>query len=108
MEYRKITAIIREESLAAVEEALKHEHIGAFEVAMTRIKGYGDYKNFYSPEWISEQARVEVFVPKAQAAAVVEAICHAAYAGLDSDGMIAVLPVENIVRIRDSMPKPGT
>lgn len=107
MEYRKITAIIREESLAAVEEALKHEHIGAIEVAMTRIKGYGDYKNFYSPEWMSEQARVEVFVPRAQAAAVVEAICHAAHAGLDSDGMIAVLPVENIVRIRDSLPKPG-
>lgn len=108
MEYRKITAIIREESLAAVEEALKHEHMGAIEVAMTRIKGYGEYKNFYSPEWVSGRARVEVFVRKAQAAAVVEAICHAAYSGMLGDGMIAVLPVENIVRIRDSMPKPGT
>jgi nitrogen regulatory protein P-II 1 len=106
MEYRKITAIIHADSLEAVEEAIKHAHAGAFEVAITRVKGYGDYKNFYSTEWISEQARVEAFVPRAQAASVVEAICRAAYTGLDSDGMIAVLPVENIVRIKDWMPKP--
>ena len=104
--YRKITAIIHEDSLVAVEEALKQA--GAIEIAITRVKGYGDYKNFYSAEWISEQARVEVFLPQAQAAAVVKVICRAAYAGLDSDGMIAVLPVENIVRIKDSMPKSGT
>lgn len=106
MEYRKITAIFPEDSLGAVGEALKHA--GVIEIAITRVKGYGDHKNFFSTEWISEQARVEVFVPKAHAASVVEAICRAAYAGLDSDGMIAVLPVENIVRIKDSMPKPGT
>lgn len=105
MKYRKVTAIVHGDCLEAVEEALKRA--GAIEVAITRVKGYGDYKTFPNPEWVSEQARVEVFVPQAQAASVVEAICRAAYAGLDSDGMVAVLPVKTIVRIKDSMPKPG-
>jgi nitrogen regulatory protein P-II 1 len=100
MEFRKIIAIMHVNSLEAVEAALKHA--GVVEVAITRVKGYGDYKNFYSPEWVSEQARVEVFVPREQAASVVEAICTAAYAGLVTDGMVAVLPVETLVRIRDS------
>ena len=60
-----------------------------------------------SPEWISEQARVEAFVTRAQAASVVDAICRAAYTGQDSDGMVAVLPVETIVHIKDSVPKSG-
>lgn len=106
MGYRKVTAIIHENSLVAVEEALKDA--GVIEIAITRVKGYGDHKNFYSTEWIFEQARVEVFVPKAHAASVVEVICRAAHTGSDSDGMIAVLPVESIVHIKDSMPKPGT
>jgi len=104
MQYRKVTAIIHVNALEAVEEALKHAQV--VEVAITRVKGYGDYKNFYSPEWVSEQARIEVFVPDAQAAQVVAAICKAAYAGRDNDGMVAVLPVESLVRIKDSMPKP--
>lgn len=44
---------------------------------------------------------------RAQAASVVDAICRAAYTGQDSDGMVAVLPVETIVHIKDSVPKSG-
>ena len=103
MKYRKINAIINVNSLEAVEEALKR--IETIQVAITRVKGYGDYKNFYSPEWISTHARVEVFAHSTQAEQVVEAIMQAAYLGLNSDGMIAVLPVEEIYRIRDHMPR---
>ncbi|RAP56097.1 P-II family nitrogen regulator [Oleiagrimonas sp. MCCC 1A03011] len=104
MEYRKINAIVHVDSLQAVEEVL--QHLGAAAVAVTRIKGYGDYKNFYNPEWISDQARIEVFVSHEQVEVVVEAICDAAHAGLDSDGMVAVLPVETLIHIRDFIPRP--
>ncbi len=104
MEYRKITAIISGSCLPAVEEALQHE--ATIEVAVTRIKGYGDYKNFYNPEWISTQARIEVFAALADASDIAKAIMDAAYAGLSTDGIVAVLPVEEIYRIRDHMPRP--
>jgi nitrogen regulatory protein P-II 1 len=102
MTYRKVTAIIDIGSLEAVERAV--QHVGTFEVAVTRVKGYGNYRNFYNAEWLSEQARVEVFARQEQAAALVEAICRAAYTGKDSHGMVAVLPVEAIHRIKDYLP----
>ena len=99
MEYRKITAIISAGSLSAVEEALQRE--ATIEVAITRIKGYGDYKNFYDPEWVSTQARVEVFAALADVPQIAEAIMGAAHGGLDNDGIVAVLPVETLYRIKD-------
>lgn len=102
MEYRKITAIISASCLPAVEEALQHE--ATIEVAITRIKGYGDYKNFYDPEWISTQARVEVFAALADVSRIAEAIMDGAHAGLDNDGIVAVLPVETLYRVRDHRP----
>lgn len=102
MTYRKVTAIIDVGSLEAVERAL--QHVGTFEVAVTRVKGYGQYKNFYDAQWLSERARVEVFAQQEHAAAVVEAICSAAYVGPESHGLVAVLPVEVIHRIKDYLP----
>ncbi|MEO8779065.1 MAG: hypothetical protein ABI389_10400 [Rhodanobacter sp.] len=49
MTYRKVTAIIDVGSLEAVERAV--QQMGTFEVAVTRIKGYGNYKNFCSAQW---------------------------------------------------------
>ena len=99
MEYRKITAIISASCLPALEEALRRE--ATIEVAITRVKGYGDYKNFYDPEWISTQARVEVFAALADVSRIAETIMGAAFAGLDSDGIVAVLPVEALYRVRE-------
>jgi nitrogen regulatory protein P-II 1 len=105
MEFCKVNAIIHINSLEAVEEALRR--LGTCQVAVSRVKGYCDYKNLYDPDWMAEQARVEVFVRREQAAAVADAICHAAYSGEDSDGIVAVVPVETLVRIKDSGPHPG-
>ncbi len=102
MEYRKITAIISASCLQAVEEALRHET--CVEVAITRIKGYGDYKNFCDPEWISTQPRVEVFAALADVPRIAEAIMGAAHVGLESDGIVAVLLVETLYRIKDHHP----
>ena len=102
MTYRKVTAIIDVGSLEAVERAV--QQVGTFEVAVTQVKGYGNYKNFYNAEWLSEQARVEVFAQQEQAEALVDAIRSAAYVGPQSHGVVAVLPVEAIHRIKDYLP----
>ncbi len=99
MNYRKITAIINADCLPAVEEVLRHET--TIEVAIAHVKGYGDYKNFYDPEWTSTKARIEVFAELSHVPRIAEAIMGAAYAGLDTDGIVAVLPVEEIYRITD-------
>ncbi|TAL90282.1 MAG: P-II family nitrogen regulator [Rhodanobacter sp.] len=102
MKYRKITAIINDSSLEAVELALKEQK--AIQVTMTKVTGYGDYKNFYNSEWLSMQARVEVFVLAEHAEQVVQCIMRIAHAGSDTDGMIAVIPVETIYHVKDYVP----
>lgn len=102
MEYRRIIATIHNHSLEAVEKALRH--IQVEEVDIRRIESYGDYKNFYSADWTSERTRVEVFVLRERADTVVHAICNAAYAGLDTDGIVTVLPVDSLVHIKDCAP----
>lgn len=64
-------------------------------------KGYGDYKNIHDPEWISMEARVEVFAALAHVSRIAEAIMGAAHAGLDNDGIVTVLPVEALYRVRE-------
>ena len=99
MKYCKITAIIHVNSLEAVEEALKKARVA--EVIVSYVKGYGDYKNFYSKDWTSAQARIELFAFHDDANRIVNVIMDATHTGLDTDGVIAVLPVENIYRIKD-------
>ena len=47
---------------------------------------------------------MEVFAQQEQAEALVDAICRAAYVGPESQGVVAVLPVEAIHRIKDYLP----
>jgi len=98
MKFRKVTAIIRPERLEAVEECLKK--LGVPGVSVTRVKGYGEYANFFSSDWMLPHARVEVFIGEHRADAVAEAIMDAAHSGIDGDGIVAVLPVESVYHIR--------
>lgn len=46
MDFRKVNAIIRSDALEKVEQRL-HE-LGVPGISVTRVKGYGEYKNFYT------------------------------------------------------------
>jgi len=98
----KITAFIHINCLEAVEEALKTARVA--EVVVSQVKGYGDYKNFYTKDWTSTQARIELFASHDDVDRIVSVIMGAAHTGLDTDGIIAVLPVETIYRIKDRAP----
>jgi len=98
MHFRKVTAIIRSDTLEKVEQHL-HE-LGVPGISVTSVKGYGEYENFYSRDWLSSHARVEIFTPARRADEIAQAIMDAAYSGVPGDGIVAVLPVEKIYKIR--------
>ena len=98
MDFRKVTAIIRPDSLEKVEKALQALSIPG--VSVTKVKGYGEYANFYAPDWMLTHARVEVFVGQHRAEEVAKAIMDAAHTGIEGDGIVAVLPVESVYHIR--------
>lgn len=98
MNYRKVKAIIRGDVLEKVEREL--EVIGVTGISVTKVKGYGEYSNFYSKDWMVSHARIEIFTHETKADAIARSIIETAHVGLEGDGIVAVLPVEKLYRIR--------
>jgi nitrogen regulatory protein P-II 1 len=98
MEFCKVTAIVRSSVLERVENALKATNVPG--VSVTKVKGYGEYADFYRPDWMVSHVRVEVFIGRHRAETVARAIMEAAHTGLEGDGIVAVLPVESVYHIR--------
>ncbi len=98
MDYRKVTAIVRPAVLEKVEAALQAMNVPG--VSVTKVKGYGEYADFFKPDWMAGYARIEVFVGRHQADETARAIMDAAHVGLEGDGIVAILPVETVYNIR--------
>lgn len=98
MNFRKVTAIFRPDRLEAVEDRLRDLDVPG--VSVTKVKGFGEYANFYQPDWLSTHVRIEVFISKRKADEIAEAIMEAAHTGIDGDGIVAVMPVESVYHIR--------
>jgi nitrogen regulatory protein P-II 1 len=94
MGYRKITAIIRTTSQPAVQREL--DQLGVH-MTITQVKGHGepDLANPGDPH-----IQIEVFADADRVEEIVHTIMETARTGRPGDGIIAVLPVERMYRIR--------
>ena len=98
MKYFKITAIIRNGQLEPVEARLREIQVKG--VSVTPVKGFGAYANFFDPGWLSSHSRIEIFLSEPDVEPTVNAILETAHTGNPGDGIVAVLPVETVYRIR--------
>lgn len=102
---KKIEAIIREEKLEAVKKALEEK--GFIGLTVTQVAGRGQQKGI-SLQWrvgeyrvdLLPKIKVEVVVSDKDCPTVIETICEAGRTGSIGDGMIFVMPVEQICRVR--------
>lgn len=102
---KKIEAIIREESLDAVKDAL--HAIGIVGMNVFEVRGHGR-EGGIELAWRGTSYHMDL-IPKAQLNIVLSdhnvdkaigAIVKAAYTAREGDGMIFVYPVEDVIRIR--------
>jgi len=98
MELRRIVAIIRGSALETVEEQLRQ--LGVKGVTVFPVKGYGEYANLYKADWMVNNARIEIFAAAWRVDIIVKTILDAAHSGTPGDGLVAVMPVEKLYRIR--------
>jgi nitrogen regulatory protein P-II 1 len=98
MELRKVNAIIRCDLLEQVEERLKDMLVKGLSVS--HVKGYGEYSNFFTHDWQVRHARIEIFTEKNRAEQIAQAIVETAHTGMEGDGIVVLLPVEKVFRIR--------
>jgi nitrogen regulatory protein P-II 1 len=97
-DYCKVTAIIRCEVLEKVEFRLQEINVHGYSVM--QVKGCGEYTDFFTHDCMTKHARVEIFTFADRAEAIALAIMDAAHSGVAGDGIVAVLPVKQVYRIR--------
>lgn len=98
MEWKMIIAIIRIDKLEAVEGCLKKINVRG--ISVTKGKGYGEYANFFTSDWYVTHARLEIYCEASRTDEIVHTIIDAAHSGVAGDGIVSVLPVEKIYRVR--------
>lgn len=69
-------------------------------LAVLLVRGYGEYADLNSSDWLDNPIRLELFVPTAQAESICELIMAHAHTGLAGDGIIAVQTVDSLYNIR--------
>jgi len=98
VEAREVTAIVRRTLLEKVEERLQAIRVPG--ISVTTVKGYGEYADFHRHNWQVTHARIEIFTVRRRAAEIAAAIVDAAHTRAPGDGIVVVLPVETVYRIR--------
>lgn len=102
MPYRKVTAIIRTEKLREVEKALIEAGVDGMTV--TGCKGFGQYGDFFRQDFMMPHVRVEIFTSTEKAEVLARVVMDTAHTGTPGDGLVAILPVEQVYRIRTRQP----
>lgn len=101
---REVKAIIRPQRLDQVIDALRAIP-GLPGVTVSTVHAYGASKPPGSPgpdDGVeADFAKLEVIVSEDLVGAIVAAIHRAGHTGRSGDGIVAVIPVEQFVRIRD-------
>ena len=103
--FRKIEAIIREEALDTVREALSK--IGIVGMNVFEIRGHGrlgsqehSWRYTYLHKDMLPKIQLNIILSEHNVERTVEAIMQAARTGKEGDGIIFIYPVEDVVRVR--------
>jgi nitrogen regulatory protein P-II 1 len=100
MEFKYVVAIVRPEVVRRLEERLVRLDISG--ISLSRVKGFGEYKNFFSNDWLTEHVRIEIIARAGQLDALLDALLEVTGPQSSSSGIVAVMPVERFLHLRDS------
>jgi nitrogen regulatory protein PII len=102
---KKVEAVVRPHLLDAVKTAL--QDVGIVGMTVTEVKGFGRQKGHTETYRGSEykvdflpKAKIEVAIPDAILAKVIEAIVNSGKTGKFGDGKVFVTTLDDAVRIR--------
>lgn len=98
MDLRAVIAIIRRDQLERVEKGLRE--IGVRGINVSKVKGYGEYHNFFTADWMVDNVRLEIFTRKDRVDAIMATILETGHTGSPGDGVVVVYPIERFANIR--------
>lgn len=95
---KKIECIIRSEKLKDVTAALKKVGIGGMTVS--EVRGFGTQQERQDSFLFVHKTKIEIFAVGSQVKAILSTILMHCSTGKVGDGKIAVMPMDDCVRVR--------
>src|SRR5206468_11409131 len=59
MNFKYVVAIVRPDAVESLEARFKSLGVGG--ITLTKVKGFGEYKNFFTGDWLTEHTKIEIF-----------------------------------------------
>ena len=98
MKYVKITAVVRVDVIEKLDLTL--QGIGVRGISLTEVKGFGEYTDKYSHDWMIGHYKLEIFTDENSSDAIINVIMEEAHTGMPGDGFISVQEVDQLYKIR--------
>ena len=95
---KKIECFIQNKKLTELEEALRAAGVGGMTVS--EVKGFGNEQTRPDSYLFLPKTKIEIFCNDDAVEPIIEVICRICKTGKLGDGKIAVLDVQELVRVR--------
>lgn len=92
-----IWAVIRSGKAREVFATLKQ--LGVLGCTVSSVRGFGKEWRIHEPETHGELKKIEIVIEGERSQEVLEAIAHAAWTGLDGDGLLTVHDLKDVIEI---------
>lgn len=98
MHYKYVIAIVRPDVVESLEAKLKS--VGVTGLTLTKVKGFGEYKNFFTSDWLTDHTKVEIFVEERHVDALIQVLLQMSRSDIPGAGVVAVMPVDRFLHLR--------
>ena len=95
---KKIECYIKNKKMAELEDALKS--MGIRGMTVTEVKGFGNQQTRPDAFLFLPKTKIEIYSVDEEVEPIVKALSIVCKTGQAGDGKIAILPVDDLVRIR--------
>ena len=98
MNFKYVVAIVRPDAVESLEARFKSLGVGG--ITLTKVKGFGEYKNFFTGDWLTEHTKIEIFTEASNVEPLLGVFLEAAHGDIPGAGIVAVMTTERFLHLR--------
>lgn len=109
MNFKYVMAIIPPYAVEGLEARLRRMGVGG--ITLTKVSGFGEYKNFFTSDLLSEYTKIEIFTEESKVEALFDALLEVGAADIPGSGIAVVITVDRFLHLRtgtENFPVPPT
>jgi nitrogen regulatory protein P-II 1 len=109
MNFKYVVAIVPPEALKSLSAKLRS--IGVEGITLTKARGFGEYKNFFTDDLLSERIKIEIFTEDSKVESLLGVLLEVGKVDIPGAGIAAVMPVDRFLHLRtgtEALPVPST